>query len=155
MTQLQSDIIKSENIVFVCSGNIIRSAFAEILAKSFIVNKNISSLGTDYHNSRILNETKNALLARNIPLENIIGFRPTNIVDFKIKDLQKTIFFGMTAIHLKKIKSYFVDEINVYLLSEIIDENKEISDPYFTNNYDQVFSKIEQCINQLTKYCIN
>ncbi len=47
---------KFEKIYFVCSGNIIRSAFAELYLKQLLVDKSdpkIGSFGTTYHNTRI------------------------------------------------------------------------------------------------------
>lgn len=158
MESLLRDFQLSNQIVFVCSGNIIRSAFAEIYTKHLIgwrSNKSIRSLGTDYHNSQILDMTRNTLIDKGIDSQKINNFQPTHISGFKVENIDDVIFFSMTNHHKTQLQRYFGKGIKSYLLPKILDENVEIEDPYFTNNYEQVFLKIEKCVNQLVNYYIN
>ena len=150
-----SEITEAKEFVFVCSGNIIRSAFAELIAKNLIENRNFTSCGTEYFNNDIISETRQALLDKGIPLNLINDFRPTHITRTKEYDLSSTIFFGMTHKHVREIRSYFGEESKIGLLRNLIDENEEVEDPYFTNNFDKVFTKIFDCIHQLEKYLNN
>ncbi|OLS23454.1 MAG: Low molecular weight protein-tyrosine-phosphatase PtpB [Candidatus Heimdallarchaeota archaeon LC_2] len=149
-----SKISRYDEIVFVCSGNIIRSAFAELLAKNLLPTIKFSSCGTVYFNNQILHETKVALISREISSEIINNFKPTHITNAKKYNLNSCIFFGMTNKHLKEIRNHFGNDANVRLLRDLIDEHEEVEDPYFTNNFDLVFDKISECIFQLEKYLI-
>lgn len=158
MESLLRDIQLSNQIVYVCSGNIIRSAFAELYTRHLIGPKftiSVASLGTDYHNSQILDITRKNLINQGVDIQKINNFHPTHISDFKVDKIDEVIFFGMTRHHQSQLKRYFGKEIKSYLLPSILDENVEIEDPYFTNNYDRVFHKIEKCVNQLVNYYIN
>jgi len=158
METMLRDIHQSNRIVFVCSGNIIRSAFAELYLKHVIkarFNLSISSLGTDYHNSQILKLTRSVLINKGVDPREIDKFRPTHISDFSVDKVDDFIFFSMTYHHQSQLESYLGRKIKSYLLSNLLEEDTEIEDPYFTENFDQVFDKIEECINQLVNYCIN
>ncbi|MCE7734496.1 MAG: hypothetical protein GPJ54_06440 [Candidatus Heimdallarchaeota archaeon] len=158
MESLLRDIHQSNQIVFVCSGNIIRSAFAELYTRHVLgtkANKSIRSLGTDYHNTNILDLTRKVLIEKEISPEKINNFHPTHISEFKVDRIDDLIFFSMTNHHQSQLENYFGKEIKSYLLPNILDEDLEIEDPYFTNNYERVFLKIEECVNQLANYCIN
>ena len=155
MTKLSiSEISRFNEIVFACSGNIIRSAFAELLAKNLIDTMKFSSFGTEYFNNHILKETETALISKGISAEDISKFKPTHMTQTKNFNLSSSIFFGMTNKHVKEIRNYFGEGVNVRLLREIIDEYEEVEDPYFTGNFEVVFEKIAECIFQLEKYLI-
>ncbi len=146
------EIIEAKEIVFVFSGNIIRSAFAELLAKSQINSINFSSFGTEYFNNNILYETRVALLSKGISQKRVDNFKPTHITQIKEYDLNTTLFFAMTNKHLKDINNFFGNKVKANLLLNLIDEDVEVEDPYFTGNFEKVFTKIEECIYQLEKY---
>lgn len=155
MELLIRNIKQSKQLTFACSGNIIRSAFAELLTKHLVKEKMISSLGTEYHNSQIHPQTKRILLDKGIESIKIDNFQPTHISKINPTAIENIIFFSMTNDHKAKLEKYFGPKIKSYLLREIMNENREIEDPYFSENYDKVFSSIEECVIQLAKYCIN
>jgi len=159
---LTNAILECERIVFVCSGNIIRSAFADVYShhrgipdKSKIKNpKKISSLGTTYFNSSIHENTETALKDQGIPETDIRNFIPTHISrGTELKD-GKTVFFGMKYGHLEDLEK-MVGNVRgrAFLLTELIpDEFKkcpEIRDPYFEGGWEETYELIKRCVDQL------
>lgn len=146
------EIIEAKEIVFVCSGNIIRSAFAELLANNRIHTIYFSSFGTEYFNNKISHEAKTALMSKGVSQEVVNNFKPIHMTQIRDYDLKTTIFFVMTNRHLKQINKYFGNRVKGNLIRNLIDENEEVEDPYFTKNFEKVFAKIEECIYQLETY---
>jgi protein-tyrosine-phosphatase len=139
-----------DKIYFVCSGNIIRSAFAELFLKHLLDNKSrliIGSFGTTYHNTKIHYKTNKYLSDIGISTNQFV---PTHISEIVLDD--KTIVFGMTKEHLRLVNSHWDKFPNLYLLSEINSEIIEIADPYFADNQDLAFKKAFQQIMNYTEH---
>lgn len=141
---------KIEKIYFVCSGNIIRSAFAELYLKHLLGDQSkliIASFGTTYHNTRIHNKAQEYLSEIGISSDN---FTPTHISEISLDG--KVIVFGMTKDHLHSLKNQWQDHSNLYLLSEISSDIIEIEDPYFSNNQELAFKKaFEQIVTYVDR----
>ena len=69
------DLTKNaKTMYFVCSGNIIRSSFAELLARNQGV-ENVDSYGTTYHNSSIHDRSQQELVDRGVDSKLIDQFK--------------------------------------------------------------------------------
>ena len=136
-------------ILFLCSGNIIRSAFAGLYARHIRIEINVLSGGTTYFNSRITREAEEELISLGVENENILKFSPTHISNLDLSDFEKIIVFGMKKSHLKDFDLVPEKVIGKYLLSEIQGTKEEIADPYFEGGYEFVFKQIKNLIDEL------
>ena len=143
---LQKQLLYAEEIVFVCSGNIIRSAFAHLYAENIGISKTIRSLGTVYKNSKIHSNTRSELAKLGVSTKLMNDFHPTHIDDFIISGCH-AVFFCMTNEHLQQLENYAIK--NVFLLSEILNQKEEIGDPFFLGRFQETFMNIKNCLDKL------
>ena len=139
------------NIVFVCRGNIIRSAFAENYFNKLTENRSYSC-GTLYKSER-LSPVKALEAAKNIDVD-LQDHKSKYINDLEI-DVSNSIYFVMNPkqyIELSKRKKYE----NVYFLG-IFDEDRSlvIKDPYYNPydliTYSKIFEQIKSNIDLMIK----
>ncbi len=134
--------------VFVCSGNIIRSAFAHLYAQHIGI-KNVDSIATTYKNQKIHPETKKQLLKLGIPEEKINKFKPKQISQFKIP--QNPMFIVMTEKHKQQLISKGIPEDKIKKITQFIGKNNDIADPYWTRRFTHAFKTIKECVQALKK----
>ncbi len=148
-SRLDEVLKESTQLIFLCSGNIIRSAFAHIYAETMNFRQEILSAGTKYWNNDILDRTGEKLLDLGVPVERIEGFKPTHYSELDYEKLDNPIFFGMKEEHLKALDKYDIPYKRRFLLTEIICKNTDVKDPYFEGGYEEVFALIKQCVETL------
>lgn len=146
---LKNNLKKSDLILFLCSGNIIRSAFADLYARHICIEKNILSAGTTYFNSRITKEAKSKLISLGVDNNIISEFSPTHISNLELSNYSKIVVFGMKRAHLSDFDLFPEKVIAKYLLSEIQGTKEEITDPYFEGGYGSVFKLIKNYVDEL------
>ncbi len=143
------------HVLFVCSGNIIRSAYSEILFEKMLQDKhgktNIvpESGALVYHNDSIHFKTKRALLDKGVPKERIKKHKPKH-VDYHHEMFERAdIIFGYSQEHLDELPE-FADK--TFLIWEFaFGERKEIADAFFTGTFEESFAQIDQCLEKILK----
>lgn len=154
--QLRAALTRSNKIVFVCSGNIIRSAYADLLCRHSGVVKEVFSVGTTYPNTEIHPNTAQQLRTENVSEELIKSFTPKLVHDVYDRFDESTVVFVMTKQHKKEFVKHHtktkVPNDKVFLLMELLGEkDKDIKDPYWSTNFTETFTTIKQCIDVLLK----
>ena len=139
---------QSESCLFLCSGNIIRSAFAELYARHLGWEHALRSAGTLYPNSQIYPEAHAALRARGVSETLICAFRPQRIADLCPSPDRTEIVIGMTAEHLQQATEQGVPG-PCFLLMEALGETREIADPYFEGGFEGVFTDIARAVEAI------
>ncbi len=144
-----------KKILFICHGNICRSAAAEYICK-FLLNKYkleekyfVFSRGTsnEEYGNDIYPPMKNELRKNNIPFSPHFARKVTK----HELDSSDYIYY-MDQNNLRNL--LFIDEANKEKYKLICCLNKNISyieDPWYTGNFDLVFSEIYECIETLIK----
>lgn len=148
--RLPEDLQKVKSILFVCTGNMVRSPFAELYARHMGCPLPIASAATTYRNSEIFPITGFALLSRGVPREIILEFTPQHLddLDFPLDD--GTVAFGMTHSHLQALSDRGMPEDRIFLLTEVLGRKDEIIDPVLDDaDFDPVFDTIAECIEAL------
>jgi protein-tyrosine-phosphatase len=150
------NLIKNESkdikITFVCTGNIIRSAYAEYMAKKYFKLKNKPNLKFDsgacfHQNSYIYPLTKKLLLNEGIPEVEILSHKPRLIENYFGDFKRTTLFIAMTKQHLEYLDRQFPG--SSFLLKDIVENRKEdVLDPYYYPN------KEEEIMNELKSLII-
>ncbi|MHA1339470.1 MAG: arsenate reductase/protein-tyrosine-phosphatase family protein [Promethearchaeota archaeon] len=147
-------------ILFVCSGNICRSAYAEFVFKKIVKESEIlkgkievKSGGVTFRNDYIDERTVAALKKEGISESLSRKHIPRYIKDYPEIFDEADIIIGMTKSHKIGLpKEYRKGENAKFVrLAEIAaNEPLDIDDPYFTSNFEE-FSEI---MNQIKKYLL-
>lgn len=136
-------------LAFLCSGNMIRSAFAELLARHLRCPLPVRSGATSYENDRILPATASALHARGVSPSWTSAFRPTTL-DLLLPQLdERTVFFGMKREHLAALPGTGGFTDRSFLLTNALGRTDEIADPMFEGRMDEVLQTVAQCVEAL------
>ena len=149
---------KIKNILFLCSGNVCRSIFAEYYAKWLkttsykdkLRDVNFDSAGIRHYFKTPHEGTVRYLNSKGISTDGIV---PKDITE-KLINKQDLILGFETRYHTKKLKRKFkhIENLDkkVYLLLEYAGEteNLEIEDPFYLeeNEYNKVLKRIEEGI---------
>jgi protein-tyrosine phosphatase len=149
---------KKIRIVFICSGNVMRSPYAEMLFEKYIKKQQISgpriiseSLAVTYRNSHILSQTYDLLIENGVSPERIAQFTP-RFIDDNLEVCQNAdLIFGMTEDHLKVLADW---EEKVFLLSKFVDgpSAEDIPDPFFARDAWKAYAMVKEKVERLVAF---
>jgi len=147
---LEEALEQAEGILFLCSGNMVRSAFAELYALDRGLPLPVRSAGTAYRNDALFPPTREALIERGVDEVHLAGFRPTHIEDMLDEVGSNTVTFGMTHDHLAALEHRPDLAERAFLLPELIGQDVEIGDPVMgSSGFEETFNTITRCIDDL------
>ena len=143
--------------MFVCHGNICRSPMAEFLMKDLIKKDGrekdflIQSSATSYEEegSPVHYRTRKILEKLNI---SCAGKRAVRL---EKSDLTKYDYFiGMEEVNLKNIKRILGDGVaeKTALLLSFAGENRGVSDPYWTGDFEKTFEDVKRGVEALYNF---
>ncbi|MCB9914037.1 MAG: hypothetical protein H6828_02675 [Planctomycetes bacterium] len=139
-----------QGLLFVCSGNMVRSAFAELYARHLGLAAPVRSAATTYANPSLHPRTRAALLARGVAPEQFAGFRPTRLAALDPPPGAGELVLGMTREHLADARAQGAPGPGL-LLTEAAGLAGEIGDPYFDGGWDEVFATLARCVEALQR----
>lgn len=136
-------------MMFVCLGNICRSTMSEFVMKAMIKEAGLEdkffvassatsneAIGCDVHRG-----TKAVLDKNNIPYSKRAAVR------LEKSDFDKYDYFiGMEERNVRDMKKILGTDKKIYKLLEFAGEDGDISDPWYTHNFDSTY-------NDVTKGC--
>jgi protein-tyrosine phosphatase len=145
-------------IVFICSGNIIRSPYAHLLFEHLLEEdiklKNkiqVKSGGVTYRNFSISVESRDMLLKEGVPQNKISEFRPRYYPDHPDMFKEVDLVLVMEKNHIRKIPNQ-----NTFLLLEFtFGKAINVPDPYFDPPYERSFQMIKEALIQLREFFSN
>ena len=135
-----------KRICFICHGNICRSTMAEFVLKDMVKRLNlegytIESRATSYE--EIGNDThygtKEILRKYNIP------FNKRKAIHLEATDYSKYDYFiGMDSANIRNSMKILERENNtkIFRFLDITDEPRDISDPWYTGNFEQTYQDV-------------
>ena len=154
MSEWEKLLLKNSTstITFVCSGNVIRSPYAEYLSKLNFTDKRIifDSGACFYQNRKIFPLTKKWLMKENLLEEDIDNHKPRLISNF-LKDFETTtLFIAMTKEHEQYLKRHWPEK--TFLLKKIVmNKDEDVLDPY---DYPEKENEIMKELKKLTiEFC--
>ena len=147
-------------IMFVCHGNICRSPMAEYMFKHLVESKGesdkffIASSGTssEEYGSPVHYGTKRILDRLNISCNG------KRAVVLKAKDYDEYDYFiGMDNRNLINMQRIFGGDNKgkIKLLLSFAGENKDVSDPYWSGDFEETKRDVERGVNGLYEYLKN
>ena len=143
--------------VFVCSGNIIRSPYAEFIAKKIFNSKKILNIIIEsgacfYQNSSLIEFTIKWLKKSGISEKEIYSHTPRLISNFEQEFADTDIFIGMTRDHLDYLNGYFPKKQSFLLKEIVLDKNEDVLDPYFEPKLEnRIMMDLKELIIQFCK----
>ena len=132
-------------VVFICHGNICRSPMAEFLFKEYVNKKGKSDLfiidsmatSSEEIGNSINRGTRMILNKYNIKYDNHIARRISS------NDYDKYDFIiAMDSNNIYNLRRIFNKMDKVHLLLEYSNINRDISDPWYTGDFDTTYSDI-------------
>ncbi|MHA1651089.1 MAG: arsenate reductase/protein-tyrosine-phosphatase family protein [Candidatus Helarchaeota archaeon] len=158
MDELLAQLRQKDKIVvlFLCSGNIVRSPMAEMLLELELKKRfgptriKAISGATTYFNQVIMDITKDLLIQEGVPPERILQFYPRNVKQYPELLEEADLIIGMEKTHIRLIpKKYRSKATTLSLLATGKEHN--IPDPWGDEiqAYHQVFEVIKDYIKQL------
>ena len=145
-------------VLFICHGNICRSPMAEFLFKDYVNKKGKSSLfkidsmatSSEEIGNGIHRGTRMILNKYNIKYDNHIAKRVTSS-DYDNYDF----IIAMDNNNLYYLKRIFNNMDKVHLLLEYSNLNRDISDPWYTGDFDTTYDDIMIGIEGFYNYLLN
>jgi len=132
-------------IMFVCHGNICRSTMSEFVMRELVKRAGLSDkiscassatsyeeIGNDTHPG-----TKKILTFYNIP------FTKRGAVHLEKSDYAKYDYFiGMDDANIRNMKKILGADDKIYKLLSFAGESRDISDPWYTHNFEQTYNDV-------------
>ncbi|MHA2243815.1 MAG: arsenate reductase/protein-tyrosine-phosphatase family protein [Candidatus Hodarchaeales archaeon] len=145
-------------IIFICSGNIIRSPYAHLLFEHLIqedmdLKKKIraESGGVTYRNYSISAESRNMLLREGVPNEKITEFSPRYFPDYPDMFQLVDLVLVMEKNHIRKIPNSIGEQTFLFLEFTLgITDN--VPDPYFDPPFERSFHMIKDALIRLMEF---
>ena len=146
------------NIIFICSGNIIRSPYAHLLFEHLIQKDEdlkkkvrVESAGVIYRNYSISSESRNMLLREGVSSNKISQFFPRFSLDYPEMFQDVDLVLVMEKSHIQRIPE-FIRNKSFLLLEFTLGINDNIPDPYFDPPFDRSFRMIKESLLNLREF---
>ena len=148
--ELERALAGASGVLFLCSGNMVRSAFAELYGRHLGCPLPVGSAATRYRNRRILGETARALHELGVPEEWTRAFRPRHVADLLDSLDESTLVLGMTHAHLGALVPRPEILARGFLLARVIGSEEEIRDPVLEGaDFELTFRQVAVCVRAL------
>ncbi len=143
---------RASAVAFLCSGNIIRSAFAELYGRHLNGPYQLRSAATTYDSDWPYEPTRQALLKRGVSPKLIHDFKPTPLGKLLPQLDDRAVLFGMKHEHIECLPPVPNLRRRSFLLSELLGRNEEIADPMFEGGFEPVIKSIAHAVEALIQY---
>ncbi len=139
----------TRELLFLCSGNVLRSAFCELLANHLELPYQVRSAATRYRNGGLFPESRSALRDHGLPELVLDQFRSTHIEDLSPAPAPDALVFGMTREHVEAFQRQFGPTPRCELMLSVLGRPGEIDDPLHTGRYEETFATLAACVEAL------
>lgn len=150
-------------IMFVCHGNICRSPMAEFILKDMVMQTGLQDnfliCSSATSTEEIWNGVGNPVYPPARAVLESHGINPTGkrAVQLKKSDYDKyDLFIGMDSANIRNMRHIFGGDNKgkIHKLTEYTDSTADISDPWYTRDFDKCYSDIHKGCAALLKTLI-
>lgn len=144
---LQRALEAATSVRFLCSGNIVRSAFCELMGKHRSLPWKLDSAGTRFHNRSLYPETRTALLERGLTADELDGFRPRHLDELEDPPAGMLVL-GMAEEHLAFWRDRW--DTPTFRMAALLDETAHVADPVLEGaSFVATFERLERCLDAM------
>lgn len=138
-------------LVFLCSGNVVRSAFAELYARSLDCPVPVASAATTFRNPAIFPETVRALRDYGVEGALVAGFRPTHLDELPFDSAGGDVVLGMTGEHVRYFGRLRPElAARAFRLASILGHETDIADPVLEGaDFGATYAHVARCVERL------
>lgn len=149
-SELRRTLGSARALRFLCTGNVVRSAFAELYARERGCPLAVDSAATTYQHDGLFTETRAALLERGLSGSVLDRFAPRHLSRLGEEDPEGLIVFGMGSEHLEEWRALRPQPGPCFLLAEALGSRRRIADPVLDGvSFTGAFDEIERCVDAL------
>ncbi|MHA1541624.1 MAG: arsenate reductase/protein-tyrosine-phosphatase family protein [Candidatus Hodarchaeales archaeon] len=145
-------------INFICSGNIIRSPYSEMLFENLMgendslnQNINVQSGGVVYRNQMISKESALMLVKEGISKERINQFSPRYHHDYPEMFKEADLILVMEQSHLQHIPEKYKEKSFLFLDFVYGQKKGDVPDPYFDPPFERAYNMIKDALKSLVE----
>ena len=150
LDQVREALRSASSVRFLCTGNMVRSAFAELYARHLGCPLPVDSGATVYRNDGLFPQTQRALRGRGVGEDLLAAFRSRHIEDVPLDRESGRVVFGMVEEHLLEYRLRFGAGQPAFLLAQLIGTAEPIADPVLDGApFDAVFDTVARCVEAL------
>jgi protein-tyrosine-phosphatase len=148
---LRSALGSARGLLFLCSGNIVRSAFAEVWARHRGCPLPVASAATTYRNVGGLHAPAARLLAsRGVPLDAIESFTSRHL-ELALPSVDRgTVVLGMTREHLE-LGARLAPDLPSFPLGLALGDASDIEDPMYDGRFAERLERVARCVDALVE----
>jgi protein-tyrosine-phosphatase len=141
----------ASGVRFLCTGNVVRSAFAELYARHLGLPLPVDSAATHYENTRLMRPTREALLARGVSPDLVDAFRSRPIWLLAPPD-PGLVVLAMAPMNLEAWQRLHPSHGPTWLLREVEGVAAPVADPVLDGaDFDQAFATVARCVDRLAE----
>lgn len=147
---LRASLAGASAVRFLCSGNVVRSAFAELYARHLGLRLPVDSAATRFDNPALFDETRAALLARGVARARLDAFRPRPLWRLDEPPDAGLLVLGMTVEHLRAWRALHPAHARVHRLLELEGREADLADPVLEGaDFGRTFATLARCVERL------
>ena len=144
-------------VLFVCHGNICRSPMAEFLFKDYVEKKKQENLFYIESAATSSEEIGNSVHYGTRKILNSLGIDCSKKRARKIRQTDVDEFdfiIGMDQYNISNLKRFFGTNHKIYSLLDFADIDKDISDPWYTGDFQKTYEDISLGIKHFYQYLV-
>lgn len=147
---LERALVEAGGVLFLCSGNMVRSTFAELYARHLGLALPASSAATRFQNRGMYPETRAALKRRGVPETELAAFRSRHLASLSEPFARRTLVLGMRDEHLRAAEAAGAERARTFLLGELLAPGEEIPDPVLEGaDFEATFARLAVAVERL------
>ncbi|MCP3918221.1 MAG: hypothetical protein GY711_21945 [bacterium] len=153
--RLRAALETARAVRFLCSGNAVRSPFAELYARHLGCPVPVDSAATRFHNTSMFAQTRQALVEIGVARGELDAFVPRHLFEASAPAAEPCVVFGMTPDHLQAWAATTSLPTDTFLLNELIGHASGISDPVLDDTpFDEAFRAVAACVESLVLHLL-
>jgi len=143
-------LTEADGILFLCSGNMVRSTFAELYARHLGLALPLASAATRFRNRGMYPETRAALRARGVAERELAAFRSRHLDELVEPFARRTLVLGMRSEHLRAAEGAGAGRGRGFLLGEFLAPGEELPDPVLEGaDFEATFARLATAVERL------